>query len=88
MNYCSLKDAFKVPNFSKKEEELNYPVHEVIEEFKEPELPECYYIQEHIKNCRSCSVLAGTPSDMDFNYILNIILIILMLWIIIYKPSM
>lgn len=95
-SYCSLKDAFKAPDFSKQDEEIilkNKELHEIpytIQEevVKETFEEECEYIQNHLRSCTKCSQPKFNSLDIAFNDILNMILIILMIWIIIYKPNL
>lgn len=89
--YCSLKDAFKAPEFSKQEEimiedtQLPQPP-QLHQEPKEEFKGECEYIQHHLKRCSACN--HAPDIDIAFNDILNMILIVLMIWIIIYKPTL
>ncbi len=103
-SYCSLKDAFRAPDFSKQDEEIilqNKEVHninynigeanpEVEPTIKENFHEDCQHIQNHLKICKNCSCNSSSMNSLDiaFNDILNMILIVLMIWIIIYKPSL
>lgn len=96
-SYCSLKDAFRSPDFSKQEEEIilqNKNLHQIpytIEEpVKENFHEECEYIQNHLKTCKNCpcNISSNNSLDIAFNDILNMILIVLMIWVIIYKPNL
>lgn len=106
-SYCSLKDAFKTPDFSKEDDEIiiqNKELHKIpytIQQENQEEIQKetqkeiqketfeegCDYIQTHIHNCSKCSHSKLSPLDIAFNDILNMILIVLMIWIIIYKPK-
>lgn len=107
ISYCSLKDAFKTPNFTKNEEEITLrdkELHTLSYTIKDEDENEdkgknenivgkfdggCDYIREHVKNCKHCGCVVSKPlMDIALNDILNVILIFLMLWIIIYKPKL
>ena len=98
-SYCSLKDAFKSPDFSKEDDDIiiqNKQLHQIpytitpqVETIKETFEEDCEYIQKHLMSCTKCSQHKPTHSiDLAFNEILNMILIALMIWIIIYKPKL
>lgn len=96
-NYCSLKDAFKSPDFSKYEEpvennenvqgiqsiQLNQYQEPIVEKFEETH---CQMVMDHMKSCKNCSKKAN-GIDMAFNDVLNLLLLIFLIWVIIYKPS-
>lgn len=93
--YCSLKEAFKSPNFFKNEEEIIIPKSDPhfipytvqnnnIEKFENDikDINDCDYIKKHLTTCKKCY----SSTDIAFNDILNMLLIVLLIWIIIYKP--
>lgn len=57
------------------------------ERFEENEEYGCEYVKSHISTCKHCSSGSNSPVDIMFSDILNILLIILLAWIIIYKPN-
>lgn len=106
--YCSLKDAFKSPDFYKNDEEYTLtnkelhtipytipsyvaPTTEVATDLviKENFDDTCETMVEHLKSCKRCSsyVHKSKPLNVGFSDLLNMILIILLIWIIIYKPN-
>jgi hypothetical protein len=94
-NYCSLKDAFKTPNFTQYEEpqEVIPEVKTEVQPYSQPIIEKfdevsCETIHEHMKHCKECSgSRTGYALDIAFNDILNMLLLIFLMWIIIYKPS-
>lgn len=111
-NFCSLKDAFRVPSFDVNNFSiLQMPPVQVQQslgqppQFQSPQNPQLQQLQPlpltqpyqsqgqvyqqqytpvntPCENCRNFSLFKGS-----FNEVLNIILILLLLYIIIYKPS-
>jgi hypothetical protein len=110
--YCSLKDAFKSPDFYKNDEEytltnkelhtIPYTIPSYVAQttdvttvsntdlvIKENFEDTCDTMVEHLKSCKRCSsyVHKSKPQNLGFSDLLNMILIILLIWIIIYKPN-
>lgn len=70
-------------------EEKNATIKETFEDSRELDVCEKY--QEHCSECKKCGVsMVKTygPIGTGLNEILNLILIFILLWIIVYKPSL
>lgn len=89
-SYASLKDAFGVTEFEKTVE-TSYTIEkqsvapatptETIENFSESDIS-CNQVKSH---CESCGCMEKSRSWI--NEILNLLLIGLLLWILVYKPA-
>jgi hypothetical protein len=100
--YCSLKEAFKQPSFfiqENKEDENEVLPYEppVPVSFKIPESDSeslvkgqvsCGTVQKGTFNELPCAYCGGRPNEIPFNDILNFLLVVLLIWIIIYKPKL
>jgi hypothetical protein len=100
-SYASLKDAFGVSEFtSQLEPSYNIPQKEtqlpvvspvaevpIIEKFSETEFESdvtCGQVKSH---CDTCGCIEKKENRTWINEILNLILIGLLLWILVYKPA-
>lgn len=99
-SYCSLKDAFGVQSFSVDTVPIHNTEQHTFSYKVEPEIEETPFIEkmsglnhsdveQHIDSCPECAVRMKQygPVGTSLNEILNIILICILLFIVIYKPN-
>lgn len=94
-NYCSLKEAFNTPtfDFTENEDDKSYEIKESFtpesEASEETPVVRCNNVVSHANTCSSCykSITKKQMLRNAFNEILNMIMIVIMIWIIIYKPK-
>lgn len=79
-NFASLSDAYGIDSFIQ-QEEPSYKLKDPVEEY--PQKENFVDIEEH--HCKGCSCHSKKLKPW-INEILNMILIFLLLWVIVYSP--
>jgi hypothetical protein len=91
--YASLKDAYGIVEFEKTEDKKEFQIIpeetapqivNVVESFDEPNIT-CESVNEHCKTCGCMNT--GMIKGPWLNEILNLLLVGLLLWILIYRPN-
>jgi hypothetical protein len=102
LRYASLKDAFAHPAPQvqiKEEPEAVYKIDQEApvaqEKFYSEDSEwgvECDVVQKHCSSCSSCSAALQPkkygPIGTSLNELLNIVLIVLLIWILIFRPKL
>jgi hypothetical protein len=100
-SFASLKDAYGILEFSREPEEISYTIEQpkvetievippvlikehVIENFDEQ--INCQAVKRHCSKC-DCMKTSYGPIGMWFNELLNIGLILILIYILMYRPS-
>ena len=82
-NFASLSDAYGIDSFTQQEEE-SYKLKEPVEEYPVVQPKENFNVEEE-HHCKGCSCHSRKLKPW-INEILNMILIFLLLWVIVYSP--
>lgn len=96
-SFASLKDAYGILNFTsteqdnyKIEEPVQQPIKQIVEKFEE-ELPKeyitCDMVKSHCSDCNCMAVSKYGPVGTWLNEILNISLICILIYILMYQPK-